>query len=133
MAVVTMADFPFLSVLTVAPLVGALVVAFAAAVEPELAKRVALGWSLAVLALTVVMWVAFKAGGDRFQFRESYPWIPAWDASFTFAADGIALVMLVLIAVLVPLVILASWHDAESGQALASRRTSRCCWPWRAR
>jgi NADH-quinone oxidoreductase subunit M len=34
----------------------------------------------------------------------------------TFAADGIALVMLVLIAVLVPLVILASWHDAESSR-----------------
>ena len=58
------------------------------------------------------MWVAFKAGGDRFQFRESYPWIPTWDVRFTFAADGIALVMLTLIAVLVPLVILASWHDA---------------------
>jgi NADH-quinone oxidoreductase subunit M len=35
---------------------------------------------------------------------------------FTFAADGIALVMLVLIALLVPLVILASWHDAEQSK-----------------
>jgi NADH-quinone oxidoreductase subunit M len=74
---------------------------------------VALGWSLAVLLLSVVMWIAFEVGGDRFQFRESYPWIPSWDVRFTFAADGIALVMLVLIALLVPLVILASWHDAE--------------------
>jgi NADH-quinone oxidoreductase subunit M len=55
-------------------------------------------------------------GGDRFQFRESYQWIPSWDARFTFAADGIALVMLMLIAVLVPLVILASWHDAEESR-----------------
>ena len=62
------------------------------------------------------MWVAFNAGGDRFQFRESYSWIPNWGVSFTFAADGIALVMLMLIAVLVPLVILASWHDAESSK-----------------
>lgn len=54
--------------------------------------------------------------GDRFQFRESYPWIPNWGVHFTFAADGIALVMLMLIAVLVPLVILASWHDAESSK-----------------
>jgi NADH-quinone oxidoreductase subunit M len=58
--------------------------------------------------------VAFQARGDRFQFRESYPWIPQWGVSFTFAADGIALVMLMLIAVLVPLVILASWHDADA-------------------
>ena len=66
-----------------------------------------------MLALAVVMWIAFEAGGDRFQLRESYPWIPTWGVRFTFAVDGIALVMLMLIAVLVPLVILASWHDAE--------------------
>ncbi|HKO33128.1 MAG TPA: NADH-quinone oxidoreductase subunit M [Candidatus Limnocylindria bacterium] len=107
------ADFPFLSVLTLAPLVGALVVAFIPRTRGQLAKVVALGWSLAVLVLSIVMWIAFEVGGDRFQFRESYPWIPSWNVRFTFAADGIALVMLVLIAVLVPLVILASWHDAE--------------------
>jgi len=107
-------DFPFLSVLTGAPLVGALVVACVPRTRPELAKRLAFGWSLAVLVLAGVMWAAFNAGGERFQFRESYPWIPTWGVNVTFAADGIALVMLMLIAVLVPLVILASWHDAES-------------------
>ncbi len=111
-----MTDFPFLSVLTVAPLVGALVVAFLPRTRGQLAKVVALAWSLAILVLTVVMWVAFQVGGERFQFRESYDWIPAWGVKFTFAADGIALVMLMLIAVLVPLVILASWHDAENSR-----------------
>ena len=108
-----MADFPFLSVLTIAPLVGALVVWLLPRSRPTLAKQVALGWSLLVLALSIVMWVAFEASGDRFQFRESYAWIPAWGINFTLAADGIALVMLMLIAVLVPLVILASWHDVD--------------------
>ncbi|MEU1752498.1 NADH-quinone oxidoreductase subunit M [Micromonospora matsumotoense] len=111
-----MSNFPFLSVLTVAPLVGALVVAFLPRRRPDLAKQVAFGWSLLVLALSVVMWVAFQADGDRFQFRESYPWIPTWDVNFTLAVDGIALVMLMLIAVLVPLVILASWHDADASK-----------------
>ncbi|MEU1884573.1 MULTISPECIES: NADH-quinone oxidoreductase subunit M [Micromonospora] len=111
-----MSNFPFLSVLTVAPLVGALVVAFLPRRRPDLAKQVAFGWSLLVLALSVVMWVSFSADGDRLQFRESYPWIPTWDVNFTFAVDGIALVMLMLIAVLVPLVILASWHDADASK-----------------
>ncbi|GIJ33355.1 NADH-quinone oxidoreductase subunit M [Verrucosispora sp. WMMD703] len=111
-----MSDFPFLSVLTVAPLVGAVVVALLPRSRPTLAKQVALGWSLLVLALSVVMWVTWQVDGQRFQFRESYPWIPTWGVNFTFAADGIALVMLMLIAVLVPLVILASWHDAESSK-----------------
>ncbi|MEU4677550.1 NADH-quinone oxidoreductase subunit M [Micromonospora sp. NPDC023737] len=111
-----MSNFPFLSVLTVAPLVGALVVALLPRRRPELAKQVAFVWSLLVLVLSVLMWIAFKIDGDRFQFRESYPWIPNWGVHFTFAADGIALVMLMLIAVLVPLVILASWHDADSSR-----------------
>jgi NADH-quinone oxidoreductase subunit M len=111
-----MNSFPFLSILTVAPAVGGLVVTFLPKDKPEIVKRVALGWSVAVLAFAVAMWIGFKAGGPRFQFRESYKWIPAWDARFTFAADGIALVMLALIALLVPLVILASWHDAETSK-----------------
>jgi len=113
-------DFPFLSILTLLPLVGAVIVALIPRQKAELAKTVALGWSLLVLVLSVVMWIAFKAGGDRFQFRESYAWIPSWDARFTFAADGIALVMLMLIAILFPVVILASWHDVEKSNRSAS-------------
>jgi NADH-quinone oxidoreductase subunit M len=108
-----MNGFPYLSVLTVAPAVGAAVVALLPRSRPELAKKVALGWSLGVLGLLVATWLAFDPAGDRFQLRESYPWIPHWGVNFTFATDGIALVMLALIAVLVPIVILASWHDAE--------------------
>ncbi|GIF15088.1 NADH-quinone oxidoreductase subunit M [Actinoplanes teichomyceticus] len=115
-----MKDFPFLSVLTLLPLAGAIVVACIPRARAELAKIVALVWSLAVLALSIVMWAAFTVGStDRFQFRESYAWIPSWDARFTLAADGIALVMLMLIAVLFPVVILASWHDVD-----ASRRSA---------
>src|SRR5689334_24495890 len=110
------AGFPYLSVLTVAPLVGAGVVAVIPKAKPQLAKTVALAWSLGVFVLTIVMWTQFKAGGSRLQFRESYTWIPAWGAKFTFATDGIALVMLALIALLVPVVILASWNDAESSR-----------------
>jgi NADH-quinone oxidoreductase subunit M len=104
--------FPYLSVLTAAPLVGAVVVALLPRHRPELAKRVALGWSLGVLGLAVATWAAYDTGGARMQLRESYPWIPHWGVNFTFAVDGIALVMVMLIGVLVPLVILASWHDA---------------------
>ena len=111
-----MSDFPFLSVLTLLPLLGAAIVGFMPKTSGDLAKKVALGWSILVLVLSIVMWVTFQANGDRFQFRESYTWIPTWGVRFTFAADGIALVMLMLIAVLVPLVILASWHDAEGSK-----------------
>ncbi|MCM4079351.1 NADH-quinone oxidoreductase subunit M [Paractinoplanes hotanensis] len=114
-----MNDFPFLSILTLLPLVGAIVVALVPRQKAELAKTIAFGWSLVVLVLSIFMWIAFNVGGDRFQFRESYAWIPSWDARFTFAADGIALVMLMLIAILFPVVILASWHDVEKSNRSA--------------
>ncbi|GAA4596183.1 NADH-quinone oxidoreductase subunit M [Actinoplanes octamycinicus] len=109
-----MKEFPFLSVLTLLPLVGAIAVACIPRAKAELAKLVALIWSLVVLVLSIVMWVTYTVdSSDRFQFYESYRWIPSWNASFTFAADGIALVMLMLIAVLFPVVILASWNDVD--------------------
>jgi NADH-quinone oxidoreductase subunit M len=111
------ASFPYLSLLTVLPLVGAVVVAFLPRGNVGLTRVVTLLWTLAVLGLAIAAWVAFSPGGSRFQLMESYPWIPAWDARFTFAVDGIALVMIALIAVFVPLVVLYSWHEVagESG------------------
>jgi NADH-quinone oxidoreductase subunit M len=118
-----MSGLPYLSALVVAPVVGAVVVALLPRDRPGLAKRLALGWSVGVLGITAATWLAFDAGGDRFQLRESYPWIPHWGINFTFAVDGIALVMVALIAVLVPLVILASWHDADAPPGAEHRRS----------
>ncbi len=111
-----MSGFPFLSVLILASLVGAAVVAVLPRDRPQAAKVVALAWSLGVLVLTGVMYAALKTGGPRFQFHESYQWIPFWGARFTFEVDGIALVMLALVALLVSLVVLASWHDVDNAK-----------------
>ncbi len=57
------AGFPYLSVLTLAPLLGALVVGLLPRGRPALAKQVALGWSVAVLGLAVAMWIEFDPLG----------------------------------------------------------------------
>jgi NADH-quinone oxidoreductase subunit M len=111
-----LADLPFLPVLTLLPLVGALVVALLPRGKERLAKVVTLAWTLLVLVGVLVMSAGFDPGGDRFQYRESYEWIPRFGVDFAFGVDGIALVMVALIAVLVPVVALASWHDAEGGR-----------------
>jgi NADH-quinone oxidoreductase subunit M len=103
----------YLSIMTVAPLLGAILVGCLPRSRGALAKQIALVVSLAVLGLAVVAWAKFHAGGPRLQLTESYTWIPTWGAKFSFGADGIALVMLGLIALLVPLVVIASWNHAE--------------------
>jgi NADH-quinone oxidoreductase subunit M len=118
-----MTDLPWLTILGVVPLVGALVVAALPSGRDTLAKQVALLVSLVVLGLTIAMCAAFEPDGDRFQFVQAYDWIPAFGVQYAVGADGIALVLIALIAVLVPVVVLASWYDADP-QADPLRRTA---------
>jgi NADH-quinone oxidoreductase subunit M len=111
-----MNDFPWLIAITLLPLVGAAVVALLPAEAEDLAKKLTLGWTLLVLVATAVLAAGFEVGKDRFQFVSSYPWITQFGIRFDFGVDGIALVMVVLIALLMPVVVLASWHDASQGQ-----------------
>src|SRR3954466_7459357 len=97
------------------PAIGAAVVAGLPRGRDLLAKQVSLGVSLVVLLLAVLATVAFDSGGDRFQLTMSVSWIADFGVRFALGVDGIALVMLLLIGVLVPLVIGASWADDAPG------------------
>src|SRR5699024_9738507 len=44
----------------------------------------------------------------------NYPWVPDWGLELSFGVDGIALVMVALTALLTPIVIGASWNDADN-------------------
>jgi NADH-quinone oxidoreductase subunit M len=103
-----------LLVLLLLPLIGALVVA-PMKENPRPARLVALGFALVELVLTAITWLSYSvadaASGTRFQFELSVPWIPAFGTRFALGIDGIALVMLALIAVLVPIVMAFSWEE----------------------
>jgi NADH-quinone oxidoreductase subunit M len=119
------ADFPFLLAMIVVPAVGAAVVAALPPARTALARQLAMAVSLLVLLLAVLATVAFDAGGDRFQLTSSVTWIADFGVSFALGVDGIALVMLLLIGVLVPVVIGASWHEQAAGT-----RSMRTYWAW---
>jgi NADH-quinone oxidoreductase subunit M len=100
--------------LLLVPLVGAVAVAPMRA-NPRAAKLMALGFAGLSLVLTVVAWAAYSVAdaeaGTRFQLEFSVPWIPAFGTRFALGVDGVALVMLALIAVLVPIVMGFSWEE----------------------
>ncbi len=119
-----MSTFPWLTVIGAVPLVGALVIAVTPGLSAPgsdadraarylLVKRLALVFSVITLALTIAMMAAFKTGGPEFQFTQTYQWIPQFGVHYAVGADGIALVLILMTAVLMPVVILASWHDAD--------------------
>jgi NADH-quinone oxidoreductase subunit M len=106
-----------LTTLLAIPLVGSVVVAALPRSRELLAKQLALAVSLLALAVTVLVALRFDADGRaQFQFAETHSWIPQFGVSYAVGIDGIALVLLGLTAVLTPVCILASWHDAEEGR-----------------
>lgn len=112
-----MSNFPFLLLLTLVPLVGAVVVAVMGRdrANEDSAKKTAVGFGFIELALAIWMFVSFDPDGERLQFVTSVNWIGPLGVKFALGADGIALMMIVLIALLVPLVMIASWQRESLG------------------
>ena len=131
-----MNDFPWLTALIVVPLVGAVVTA-ALPYEGDKSqpKKIALGFSVLTLVLAAVMATQYDADGG-FQFTETHEWINVFGAHYALGVDGMALVLVLLTTLLVPVVIGASWFDADHGNtkaffawalALEARRWA-CSW-----
>ena len=120
-----MSDFPFLLAMIAVPAAGAAVLAALPPTRQALARGLAMAVSLLVLLLAVLATVAFDSGGDRFQLTTSVSWIADFGVSFALGVDGIALVMLLLLAVLVPVVIGSSWDEQATGN-----RSMRTYWAW---
>src|SRR3954469_14635338 len=104
--------FPWVTVLALIPLVGSAVVLFVGV----RAKVVALAASLLTLLGAVAMCVAYDTNGSRFQFVQSYDWIKSFGGHYAVGVDGIGLALIAMTAVLTPVILLSSWHEAEDGQ-----------------
>ena len=100
----------WLITLLLVPAIGAVVVALLPKDKPDLAKQVALAFSIATLVLVIAMALQFDGNStEPFQFVFSLPWIATFGISFALGVDGIALVLIALAAVLVPIVILGGF------------------------
>jgi len=122
-----MNGFPWLTVAGAVPLLGAIVIALIPGLPADsaeadrqarntMAKVLALGFSLVTLVVVIIIAVKFQVGGPNYQFTETYSWIPQFGVHYALGVDGIALVLIAMSAVLMPVTILASWHDADSGR-----------------
>src|ERR1700722_10685751 len=135
-----MSNFPWLTVAGVVPLAGAIAVGLTPGhsapggtadrrARDLLVKRITLIFTLLTLAVTIAMAVSFKIGGPRFQFTETYQWIPQFGVHYAVGVDGIALVLILMTTILMPVVVLASWNDTDGpaveGDATAAARSPK--------
>jgi NADH-quinone oxidoreductase subunit M len=129
--------FPWLTVLIAWPLVAAAAtaltgmgrgrpagraVAGAGRFGAGAARTVALLGALVEVGLLAGAFAAFDTTqAATHQLTETHSWIPALGASYAVGVDGVALLLIALSVVLVPLVILAAWHE-QGGDRVRLRR-----------
>ncbi|MER6049350.1 NADH-quinone oxidoreductase subunit M [Streptomyces sp. NPDC001793] len=107
-------SFPLLTATAAVPAIGAVATAAVPAARRAAAKWLALLFSLATLALAVLVAVRFDPGArGPFQLTESHAWIRDFGVRYDLGVDGIAVALIALTALLIPFVILAGWHDAD--------------------
>ncbi len=99
-----MAGFPILSAILALPLLGALACLLSGA---NAARWIALATTLGTLLLCVGLWAAYQVGGPQWQFTEFAPIFGRF--AWALGIDGIALMLIVLTAFLMPICIAASW------------------------
>ena len=100
-----MNSIPLLSLLIIVPLVAGVLCLF---IKAEGARWVALAGTLIDLVVSIAAWVQYNPDGPQWQFVEKYPL--GGGVSWALGIDGIALVLIVLTAFLMPICIGASWR-----------------------
>jgi NADH-quinone oxidoreductase subunit M len=117
----TISTLPWLTVLWAVPLLGAVAIILLPSAARQFAKYAGVAVALVVLAIAIMLAVRFAPAGPQYQFVEDHAWIPSFGTGYILGLDGIALVLVVLTAVLVPLLLLAGWNDAADDKALSGR------------
>ena len=103
-----------ITAITLLPLIGGMIVAGLSDGQKRLARQLALGFSLASLALAIGLWKQFDPGSGELQFKEQANWIPSLGVQYFVGLDGLGLLMTLLTAIVVPMALLASGGRAGS-------------------
>lgn len=103
----------FLTTLTLLPLLGAVIVFALPREKAQLARWLALGISLVVLVMAIVVFVNVASeppGPDEWAYEYQVEWFPQLNASWHVGVDGLSATMVLLTGLLVPLAILISFE-----------------------
>jgi len=106
----------WLSLLTLVPFIGGIVIAGLGAERKNLVRGLALATSLVGLGGAICLWLHFDASQGGIQFPEKFAWVPALGVDYYLGVDGLGLLMVLLTAIVTPLAILASWNVADRPQ-----------------
>ena len=97
----------WLTILTLVPFLGGIVIAGLGAERKKLVRGLALATSLVGLGGALCMWLHFNAKSGDLQFIEKFAWVPSLGIQYFLGVDGLGLLMVLLTAIVTLLAILA--------------------------
>src|SRR2546427_7572689 len=100
-------SFPWLSLLLVLPLAGAIAMYFA---TESTARWIALVATLADLFVALPLWWLFDPQAIQMQFTEHVAWVTTPPIYYSLGLDGISLPLVLMTVGIMPLCVLASWN-----------------------
>src|SRR5580704_628014 len=109
----TTIDQYILTLILLVPLAGAVLVALAPD-RGKLPNWIALVTSLVTFLLTLHLPAHFVTGQSGFQFEVNIPWIESPAIFYHVGVDGLSLWLVVLVGLLAPIGVLASWNAIHS-------------------
>lgn len=105
-----LSQFPLLSLVIWAPILGGIGVLFIGDDSPAKARRLALVASIATFVLSIPLWTSFSLGTADMQFQELYPWIPSFKINYHLGVDGFSMPLILLTTFITVLVVIAGWE-----------------------
>lgn len=99
------------------PLFGCLVLLFTNKSETNFIRNFSLFWSLVIFNVCVGFLFFFDPTITQFQFLETNHWFNSVNINLILGVDGLALIMILLTALLIPVCILLCWNPSLTNQA----------------
>ena len=104
-----MEGLPFLTLITIAPLFGMIVVMVLR--KDEAIKQFAFGWSFVPLAMSAALWFMYDKVAGGFQFEELAHWIPSVGINYHVGVDGFSVPLIFLACLLTTI---SLWYSNDT-------------------
>jgi NADH-quinone oxidoreductase subunit M len=105
-----------LTIIGLLPLVISVLIVAIPSKNVGLIKKVAFAGTTIIAIISILLAIGFDKSDTALQYVQSNAWIPTFNINYSVGIDGISLVLILLSTILVPIVVLATWHESDSGR-----------------
>ena len=105
-----------LTIIGLLPLVISILIVAIPSKNIGLIKKVAFGGTTVIAIISILLAIGFDKSDTSLQYVQSNAWIPTFNINYSVGIDGISLILILLSTILVPIVVLATWHESDSGR-----------------